>query len=342
LSTKIAVAVGVLIVLAAAIVAANVVTSSNDEVREPPRPANSAEQPAGHTAPPPARSTTTLPPASAGTQPGAGSSGLLKPRADSSWAALESAVTAEIGLAVVGVGSGAEPQTFGPLQSGHAWSSIKVPIVVTLMNQRESEGREFGREEQSLARAALTASDNAAAASLFDRLEEVDGGLDGASRAVSETLNRVTAEPTEVATAPPPPGAASRYGQTEWSLSAAAEFFAALDAGCLASLQTTGAVLSLMGEVVPEQQWGLASAGFPNRASVAYKAGWGPEGSSSGPYLVRQSGIVALGDNRAVAVAMIALGDSGSFEAGVKDLNRIAGWLAANVKPLPPQGAGAC
>jgi hypothetical protein len=87
-----------------------------------------------------------------------------------------------------------------------------------------------------------------------------------------------------VATVPPPPGAATTFGQTEWSPGEAVKFFRALAVGCLLSSSQTGYVLGLMQNIEPSESWGLGSAGF---SSVAFKGGWGPE---SGGYLVRQSG----------------------------------------------------
>lgn len=342
MNPKIAVAVGVLIIFAAVIAAANVITASKDEVKDPGSAAAPKADAGNSTHQPSDQPVQTLRPASEGVPPGSAGANPFKPGAEASWRALESTLPAEIGVAVQVVGADSVPKTFGPRQSGHAWSSIKVPILVALMNQREGEGRELDAEEESLARSALTASDNSAAAALFERLEEINGGLEGASQAVSATLNQTSATDTVVATAAPPAGAASRYGQTDWSLSAAAEFFAALDVGCIASPQSTADVIGLMGEVIPEQQWGLATASFAGGAAVAYKAGWGPEGSASGPYLVRQSGIVAGGDGGGVSVAMIAVDESGSFEAGVADLNQIAAWVAENLKLPLPAGGGSC
>jgi len=321
----------VVIIFAAAIAAAEVIDASRDD--EAPTAKQSKGD--GGKKEKKEKKSQQLPPATGGTQPGEGGVEPLKPGAEASWDAFAASMPPEIGVAIVGVGSGASPAAFGPLQSGHAWSSIKVPILVTLIAEREAQGAELDSEEKELARSALTASDNAAAASLFSRIEASNGGLEGASRAVSETLSRGSETFTEVATAAPPSGAASTYGQTDWSLPASAEFFAALDQGCLLDSLGTGEVLGLMSEVIPEQQWGLAVGGFPGM--VAYKAGWGPEGSASGPYLVRQSGIVVGNDGGAVSVAMAAIDESGSFEGGVAALGRIAEWVAQNLKsPIPP------
>jgi hypothetical protein len=92
-------------------------------------------------------------------------------------------------------------------------------------------------------------------------------------------------------------------------------------------------VLGLMGSVVPEQQWGLGSVEIPEATYVGFKAGWGPEGSASGPYLVRQSGIVQRGDGSGFAVTLMAESGSGSFDGGVATLDQLAAWLAENIGP---------
>ena len=58
-----------------------------------------------------------------------------------------------------------------------------------------------------------------------------------------------------------------------------------------------------------------------------------------GPYLVRQSGVLIEGDT-GVAVTLIAIADSGSFEGGTSALNGMAGWLADNLRGLGPKAEG--
>ncbi len=244
---------------------------------------------------------------------------LLRPGAAASFSSLARSLSAQVGLAVAPLGSG-PIQTLGRLQLGHAWSTIKVPILVTLMREEK-----LSAEEEQWATAALTASDNTAAADLFDQIERSHGGLSDASRAVQKVLEGAGDTTTTVATAPPPPGAVSTYGQTEWSLTASAEFYREVARGCLLSRADTGYVRGLMEGVIPEQRWGLGEAGFPADWEVEMKGGWGPENGTN-RYLVRQSGVVQHGDT-AVAVAMIAKPNSGSFEAGAQDLTEIAKWL---------------
>jgi hypothetical protein len=241
--------------------------------------------------------------------------------ASSSFSALESEIPGEVGVAYAPLGS-AESQSLGQLQVGHAWSSFKVPISVTVMLE---EGGSLSSNQESLVASAITASDNAAAATLFSELESMTGGQ--ASGAVEHTLSEAGA-PTAVATAPPPPGAVSSWGQTEWPLTSSTRFYNALACGAYGGATET--ILGDMENVIPEQQWGLGQASFPAGTSVAIKAGWGPDGSESGPYLVRQAGIIRS-DSGGAVVTIAAQDSSGSFEAGVSDLDRVADWVAQNV-----------
>jgi hypothetical protein len=245
-----------------------------------------------------------------------------------SFAALERDIPGQIGLAYAPLGA-TESQRLGPLQVGHAWSSLKVPIVVTLALEQEGA---LTSSQESLATAAITASDNEAAAALFSELEGQTGG--NASQAVERTLAKAPGGATQVATAPPPPGAVSSWGQTEWSLSASNSFYGALACGAFGGVTPT--VLRDMENVIAEQQWGLGQASLPEEATVAFKAGWGPDGSVDGPYLVRQAAIIRSADGGAV-VTIAAQDSSGSFDAGVEDLDRLADWVAKNV-PL----SGSC
>jgi hypothetical protein len=299
----------------------------------------SAPKPVPRPEPPPQSATKTdapkLPPASAGTNhpQSRASHPADTGAAQASFAALEGSLGSGIGVAVVPLGAGQSPQTYGGLQVGHSWSTLKVPIVVTLMREGP-----LSPEEQSWARSAITASDNEAAAALFGQLENSHGGLGGASLAVQETLAAGGDPSTQVATAPPPPGAVSTWGQTEWSLSGAATFYRALACGALLDGSGTSYVLALMGEVIPEQQWGLGQVTLPAGTTVAYKAGWGPEAASGGGYLVRQTGIVRSG-SAGIAVAMMVEDSSGSFEAGVQDIDQVADWVGQHLRDF---GGGSC
>src|ERR1700755_2934178 len=204
-------------------------------------------------APVPIRETKTavpdLPPASAGfnhPRPHRQSRG-DKGAAASSFASLQQSIGGEFGVAWAPLGS-APTQTYGEFQVGHAWSSMKVPILVTLMR----EGA-LSPEEEAWASSAVTASDNEAAAALFQQLEDAHGGLVGGSLAVQHTLAAAGDPTTQIAPAPPPAGAVSTWGQTEWSLSGSTGFYRALACGGLLDSVQGAYVLGLMESVIPEQ-----------------------------------------------------------------------------------------
>jgi len=265
-----------------------------------------------------------------------GPADIWQPDAEDSWVTFSRSVPARLGIAAAPLGPGSE-RSFGPLQRGHAWSSIKVPILVTRMRETGDTG--LDAEESAWAREALTESDNAAAAALFDRIAAAQGGHDDAALAVQAVLRRAGDHATAIATAPPPPGAISTYGQSLWSLGASTAFFRALGRGCLLSPAATTYATGLMEEVIPEQRWGLGEATFPARWQIAMKGGWGPEESSTGPYLVRQSGLLLHGKS-GIAVALMAQADSGSFGDGVAAIDRLAGWLRANLRGLGGPAVG--
>jgi hypothetical protein len=253
----------------------------------------------------------------------------LGPGARSSFEAMAAGLGAQVGLAVEPLGS-EEVVEFGSLLgSGHAWSSIKPAILSTVMKE---QGESLGPEEEAWAEGAITASDNEDAAALFHTIEGRQGGLEGASAAVGETIREGGSLSTEVATAPPPPGAVSTYGQTEWPVGEAVRFYHGL-ATCRVS--GTSYIEGLMEDVIGEQRWGLGQASFPSSPRVGMKGGWGPDTEANGGYLVRQSGFVQSSEG-GIAVAMIAIDESGSYPAGAEDLSTIARWLAQELKGYGP------
>ena len=88
--------------------------------------------------------------------------------------------------------------------------------------------------------------------------------------------------------------------------------------------------------------WGLGSAGVP----ALWKGGWGP--GLDGAYLVRQMGVLFIGDSGTV-VTLAAIPSDGQFATGQSMATAIAQWLAehasqyagllaaADLYPRPPQ-----
>jgi hypothetical protein len=255
---------------------------------------------------------------------------VLNSGATASFQQLASSLPGRVELAVTPLGGGSS-EVLGNDEAAHSWSTTKVPVLVSLLRARGSEG--LTSQEQTWARAAITESDNQSVLDLFGDLERLKGGLGGASEYMDSVFRVSGDSETVVATAPPPAGAVTTFGQTEWSPGEAVKFFRALDLGCLLSSSQTSYVLGLMQNIEPSESWGLGSAGF---SSVAFKGGWGPE---SGGYLVRQSGIVDPGSSSGVAVAIVAVAPS--FSAGTDMLTRTASWLNHHIV-LTPHASASC
>lgn len=242
-----------------------------------------------------------------------------------------------VGVALAPLGGG-PVVTFGSLQVGHAWSTMKVPVLTTVLAELEQRNGSLGAQGRDLATRALEASDNSAAEGLFSGLEQSDGGLVAASSAVQGTLRRAGDGDTVINTAPNS-GGFTTWGQSEWSATGEVMFYRALANGCLLSAQDTGYVLDLMRNVESDQRWGAGSAGIASSVPVAFKGGWGPEDGAG--YLVRQSAIVGSGDQGFVLHVMAKPSD-GAFSTGAAMTSQTAAWVAHNVPAGLSTGHAGC
>lgn len=275
-------------------------------------------------------SSVSLPPASAGSNgsfhPAATVDSVLRPGADGSFARLRASLPGSVDVSLAPLGRGSAV-LLGDDVAANGWSTTKVPVLVALLRARGPAG--LIPTEQGWARLAITQSDNQSILDLFSDLETLEGGLTGASDFVQQLFRNAGDTQTIVATAPPPAGAITTFGQTQWAPSEAVKFFTALARGCLLPGSASDYVLGLMQNIEPSESWGLGSAGFG--VPVAFKGGWGPE--PSGSYLVRQSGIIDPGSSRGVAVSIVAYPPAGgdSFGTGTQMLTQTAQWLRQEV-----------
>ncbi|AXK88340.1 hypothetical protein IU454_27220 [Nocardia farcinica] len=217
------------------------------------------------------------------------------------------------GLAVMPVG-GERMVTFGDWTSGPAWSTMKIPLVIA------AERADAGASTYAMS-AAVTASDNAAADTLWQ-------GLGGGKQA-AEAVEAVLREAGDSTTAVPPTRVRaehSAFGQAEWSLAEQVRFASRLP--CLSGADT---VLNLMAQIVPSHRWGLGTVG-----GAEFKGGWGPD--TSGDYLVRQFGIID-GPGGRIAVALAAQPESGAFSDGMTALNAMAALITDHLDEL---AGGSC
>ena len=215
-----------------------------------------------------------------------------------------------VGLALVPVGS-SEVFTFGDQTPRVAWSTMKVPL--SLAAQRNGA-------KQSLIKRAIIDSDNDANLTLRESLgtpEQASGKITAVLRDGGDTTTELVkiVEPDET------------FGLTVWPLASSAIF-----AAHLPCLPDSGQIVTYMGEVAGNQQWGLESMTAKN-VTTAVKGGWGP--ADDGGEEVRQLGLITWRDGQQVAVTMSSYRPGQSMGTGIANLDRVAAWLTKNLKKLP-------
>jgi hypothetical protein len=230
------------------------------------------------------------------------------------FAQLEANLHITAGVAVSAVGAERGPMTLGEWQSGPAWSTIKVPLVIAALREEKPP-----RVTDAMV-AAITESNNAAAESIWASL----GDPVTAAHKVDEVLRR-TGDPTAVQSQKVRPEF-SAFGQTDWPLIEQVRFTS------VAVCEDANApIFALMGDVQADQRWGLGTV-----PGSQFKGGWGP--SPTGSYLVRQMGVLTT-PNGMIAVALAAQPASGKFDDGTAALTEVAAWLTTHLSALP---AGEC
>lgn len=241
-------------------------------------------------------------------------------------AELVSGLPGQTGVVVAGPGGAGPRLSAGSFAGGVAWSTIKVPIAQQVLTDAGGPDRLDAATRDRIT-AAVTISDNDAAAALFERLKADHGGLQGAAEAVGGVLRAAGDDTTVVSTRGR--DGFSTYGQTEWSLEAQNRYLAALAGGCIADRATTRFLLGRMASVGGSDTYGLGSTGIPAR----WKGGWGP--GTDGRYLVRQMGVLDTAGGP-VVVTMAAVADDGTFESGQAMLNEIAARIADRFRAGAP------
>lgn len=223
-------------------------------------------------------------------------------------------LNAQVGVAIKPLGSDRDPLVLGDLQTGKAWSTMKVPLAIAVLQDTQSP------TVTATMVAAITESDNAAAEQLWASL----GDPDTAAHRVEAVL-RQAGDPTRVESRKVRPEFTA-FGQSDWALANQVRFIS--HAACQDSDEP---ILTLMGQIEPGQRWGLGTI-----PATRFKGGWGP--SPTGQYLVRQMGVLTTPSGQA-AVAIAAQPASGTLDDGTQVLTTISTWLAHHLRMLP---AGEC
>lgn len=247
--------------------------------------------------------------------------------ADSSLESVLANLPGRAGLVAGAPGAGGPTVSGGDFTVGDAWSTIKVPIAERIL--RDYGGPDgISPAQQSNITAAITVSDNDAAAALFRDLQNRHGGLAAASGALGEVLHEAGDAETMISTEGR--DGFSTYGQTDWSLENQYRYMAGLAGGCISDPASREYLLEQMGSVGGSDLFGIGATGV----SARWKGGWGP--GVDGKYLVRQMGVIEAG-GKEIVLAMAAIPDDGTFESGKAMLSELAGWAASDlVGQIPP------
>lgn len=199
-----------------------------------------------------------------------------------------------------------------------AWSTIKVPLAIAALDASPTDDDAETEEIRRQVSAALTVSDNDAALALWGRLgppETAAAAVDEVLHAHDSTMTRTESDPVRPLFSP--------FGQTVWSVTDQARFAAAL--ACAPTGSTAHQVRDLMGEVVPDQRWGIGTLD-----DAHFKGGWGPQ--PDGSYVARQFGDAEVEGQR-YALAISAQAADGSFLTASANLNRLLTWWAGDAAP---------
>lgn len=190
-------------------------------------------------------------------------------------------------------------------------SIVKVDIVIALLLKAQREKRTLTPTEKALAERAITVSDNAAATALWQAI----GGADG----LASANRKLGLRDTE-------PGPGTSWGSTTTSAADQVRLLTALtsDESPLHSANRRY-VRRLMGDVTPEQAWGVSVAG----SDAELKNGWLPRDRHGGRWTVNSIGIVRDGD-RTLLLALISERGT-TMQDGIETIEHVCETVAASL-----------
>lgn len=177
-------------------------------------------------------------------------------------------------------------------------SSVKVSIMLALMARAEAAHRSLTATEKGLLTRMIEQSDNSAASELY---EDVGGRAGLAAWAREFGISGLV-----------PEGAGPSWGYTTIHPSTMVTILERLRTGRLTNATDRSYALTLMGNVIPSQRFGVGT-GSPAGAIVEMKNGWVP--GPDGLWAVNSSGIVRA--NGVTYVVSVYTRSNSSYSAGV-------------------------
>ena len=155
-------------------------------------------------------------------------------------------------------------------------SSAKVPIMLTLLDMTERQGREPDANEQELLATMIENSNNDSAQALFDEI--------GGAGPIASYMQRIGV----TGISPNPDG----WGYSTVSPMAMVRMLTLLHSGSILTAPDRALALNLMENVEEDQQFGIGDTA-PDGATVAMKDGWVP--APDGSWAMNSSGIITSG-----------------------------------------------
>jgi len=176
-------------------------------------------------------------------------------------------------------------------------SSMKVPIMLTLLAQLETKGRQPTTGELALLTTMIENSDNDSASALYEEI--------GYQSGIAAFMRQLGI--SGLAPASPTTG----WGWSAITPAAMVSLLARLHAGTILTAADRALALRLMEHVESDQQVGVGDSS-PDGATVALKDGWVP--GPDGLYVMNSSGIVTVGGETYIAAVYTT--DNSSLEDG--------------------------
>lgn len=161
-----------------------------------------------------------------------------------------------------------------------AASSMKVPIMLTLLSQLEAKRREPTGREMSLLTTMIEFSNNRSAQALYDQI--------GAQAGIKGFMHQVGISGLN------PRPAANGWGYSLITPAAMVALLKRLNAGTILTARHRALALRLMTHVIAHQRVGVGDSS-PAGATIALKDGWVQVHDGSGTSVMNSSGIVTLG-----------------------------------------------
>jgi len=212
---------------------------------------------------------------------------------------------------------------YGNQQLVKSWSTIFVPLAVVLIRQRGGY-QNLSASQRRAVRAAVRRSDGAAAAALFDAIDNNENKVYKKMNALFRSLDDITTINRQSAGRP-----IEKLSTTTWSLRGANRFFSALAQGKLLNKRSTKALLRDMSQVTGKQQWGFGRRGAGYKM---IKGGWAQRAEYQNRFLIRQSVII---NKKTVVSLAITPTQARSQQALNENMSELAKWVKKNLKDIP-------